>query len=789
MCHRDEGLALLEFKNSLAVDSSTVPSQFCEQFAKVSYATRSWKNNSDCCEWDGVACDPVSGHVIGLDLSCSQLKGTIDSNSSLFLLHRLESLNLAWNDLFPSRISPKFGEFSHLRNLNLSCSGFSGIVPLEIAQLSRLTSLDLAFMDFYIDYVYSGVSFHSNHRNIYSYYYSLYTHLYDQRLEMPSFKMIIDNLTQLRELNLHHVYINSVVPQSLVNLSSLTSLKLRDCNLQGKFPTDHILHLPHLRILNIASNSELHSNSFTFNGSNPLEVIKLSGCNFSGKLDDSLAQPKSLRTFVAESCYFYGMLPIWLWNITQAIIIGGNHFVGKLPSSISLSRFSSLTILDLWGNSLKGGLPSWPFALPSLEYLDLSFNQFTDQPNESITNAQEDGLIQGSLVSLENRERFNLQANNSSSPQSSLTFLFLSSCNLSQFPGFLKAQENLEVLDLSNNKIQGELPEWLRNVGKDSLYYLNLSLNSLTGGIEHIHSWKNLRYIDLHSNKLHCQLPPLPLSTYVFSASENSLTGEIPKSICNLGNLELFDLSNNSFSGAIPQCLGYFSDWLSVLDLRSNKLHGILPTTFGRCYSLRTLELNGNNLEGHLPLSLVNCKRLEVIDLGNNKFNGTFPHWLGTLPQLQVLVLRSNYFHGHVRDTISEQLFGKLRILDVSNNNFTGILPSRLLKNFKAMINLEQRQGKLQYMFDGVTTVVKQAATDQLDAYGGSFFFTRILHILCKNSSLATKTDSPSRILHSSLEEASEKTHEMKMRKGKSQALHLHYCRALLALRCWPLGN
>ncbi|GAB4859379.1 hypothetical protein Ancab_010842 [Ancistrocladus abbreviatus] len=353
------------------------------------------------------------------------------------------------------------------------------------------------------------------------------------------------------------------------------------------------------------------------------------------------------------------------------------------------------------------------------------FAKFTDQPNESITSAQEDGLIQGSLVSLENRERFNLQSNNSSSPQSSLTFLFLSSCNLSQFPGFLKAQENLVVLDLSNNKIQGELPEWLRNVGKDSLYYLNLSLNSLTGGIEHIHSWKNLRYIDLHSNKLHCQLPPLPLSTYVFSASENSLTGEIPKSICNLGNLELFDLSNNSFSGAIPQCLGYFSDWLSVLDLRSNKLHGILPTTFGRCYSLRTLELNGNNLEGHLPLSLVNCKRLEVIDLGNNKFNGTFPHWLGALPQLQVLVLRSNYFHGHVRDTISEQLFGKLRILDVSNNNFSGILPSRLLKNFKAMINLEQRQGKLQYMFDGVTTVVKQAATDQLDAYGGSFFFTR----------------------------------------------------------------
>ncbi|GAB4859380.1 hypothetical protein Ancab_010843, partial [Ancistrocladus abbreviatus] len=49
----------------------------------------------------------------------------------------------------------------------------------------------------------------------------------------------------------------------------------------------------------------------------------------------------------------------------------------------------------------------------------------------------------------------------------------------------------------------------------------------------------------------------------------------------------------------------------------------------------------------------------------------------------------------------------------------------------------------------------------------GIWVTRRILHILCKNSSLATKTDLPNRILHSSLEEASEKTHEMKMRKGK----------------------
>ncbi|XLU21762.1 hypothetical protein S245_057828, partial [Arachis hypogaea] len=34
---------------------------------------RTWDNGTDCCSWMGVTCHSVSGHVIGLDLSCSGL--------------------------------------------------------------------------------------------------------------------------------------------------------------------------------------------------------------------------------------------------------------------------------------------------------------------------------------------------------------------------------------------------------------------------------------------------------------------------------------------------------------------------------------------------------------------------------------------------------------------------------------------------------------------------------------------------------------------------------------------
>ena len=55
-----------------------------------SYAkTNSWINGTNCCTWNGITCDKKTGHVIGIDISCSQLQGTVHSNSGLFSLQHL----------------------------------------------------------------------------------------------------------------------------------------------------------------------------------------------------------------------------------------------------------------------------------------------------------------------------------------------------------------------------------------------------------------------------------------------------------------------------------------------------------------------------------------------------------------------------------------------------------------------------------------------------------------------------------------------------------------------------
>nr|XP_023916829.1 receptor-like protein 9DC3 [Quercus suber] len=259
-----------------------------------------------------------------------------------------------------------------------------------------------------------------------------------------------------------------------------------------------------------------------------------------------------------------------------------------------------------------------------------------------------------------------------------LQLLNLSSCNISEFPIFLRIATTLQILDLSKNRIYGQVPRWLGEVGRDSLHFLDLRDNLLQGPFPNL-SFLSLRYIFVSNNKL---------------------TGEIPSLICNTSSLDVLDLSHNNLSGVLPKCLVH-SNVLSVLDLRMNSLHGTIPTTFSKGNKFRNINLNGNQLEGPLPRSLANCSNLEVLDLGNNKIKGTFPYWLGSLLKLQVLVIRSNKFHGHIGNSKTKFPFPNLRILDISNNEFNGPLPIKYFKFLKAMTNVDEGKVAIKYMGDG----------------------------------------------------------------------------------------
>nr|TKS06001.1 hypothetical protein D5086_0000127470 [Populus alba] len=610
--------------------------QFKESFSINSSAsvrcqhpkTESWKEGTDCCLWDGVTCDMKTGQVTGLDLACSMLYGTLHSNSTLFSLHHLQKLDLSDNDFNSSHISSRFGQFSNMILLNLNFSVFTGQVPSEISHLSKLVSLDLS-------------------RNYYP------------SLEPISFDKIVRNLTNLRELDLSWVNISLVVPSSLTNLSSsFSSLSLSRCGLQGKFP-GNIFLLPNLESLDLSYNEGLIGSFPSSNLSNVLFHLGLSNTRISVYLENDLISTlKSLEYLSLRNSNIIKSDLSLLDNLTQLTFLdlSSNNFSGQIPSS--LGNLTQLTSLDLSSNNFSGQIPSSLENLVQLRSLYLNSNKLMGQVPDSL----------GSLINL---SYLNLSNNQLVGPIHSQLNIF----------------SNLKYIYLSNNLFNGTIPSFL--FALPSLQYLDLHNNNLISNISELQH-NSLRYLDLSNNHLHGSIPSSIFKqenlTTLILASNSKLTGEISSSICKLRFLRVLDLSNNSLNGSTPLCLGNFGNMLSVLHLGMNKLQGTIPSTFSKDNILEYLNLNGNELEGKIPLSIINCTMLEVIDLGNNKIEDTFPYFLETLPQLQILVLKSNKLQGFVKGSTAYNSFSKLRIFDISHNNFSGPLPIRYFNSLEAMM-------------------------------------------------------------------------------------------------------
>ncbi|KAM7477853.1 hypothetical protein LguiA_026066 [Lonicera macranthoides] len=380
-----------------------------------------------------------------------------------------------------------------------------------------------------------------------------------------------------------------------------------------------------------------------------------------------------------------------------------------------------LDTLELQGNKLEGEIPSSFFDLKRLNILSLSFNNL----NGTIQLENVQKLVNLTTLDLSyNNLSIKTGGNHSGlHPFPKFSALGLASCKLRNFPD-LKNQTQLFDLDLSDNQIGGEIPNWIWKVGNGSLRYLNLSLNFLEN-LQEPYVIPSLTYLDLHSNHLRGKLPLPPdtalyvdyssnyfsssipvgignniCSASLFSVANNNLTGTIPISICNASYLKVLDMSNNSLSGPIPLCLIERSDrTLRVMNLGKNRLSGNLSGTFKKNCRLRTLDLRDNQLEGKVPESISNCTWLEVLNLGNNQINDTFPCFLNNSTNLYVLVLRSNMFHGGIKcPGVNKSWPPSLQIIDIASNNFSGALTPKYFLKWKAMMDdLEQEVKHLQF--------------------------------------------------------------------------------------------
>ncbi|PPE02409.1 hypothetical protein GOBAR_DD00597 [Gossypium barbadense] len=490
--------------------------------------------------------------------------------------------------------------FQHLQRLNLAFNWFKTSFPTGFDKLENLSYLNLSYSGF--------------------------------KGQIP---VEISRLTRLRFLYLDGITISATgneLCRDLLPFTKLQVLSMSDCYLSGPIP--FFSSFKNLRELNLGDNQlsgTIHSTDWS--GLSKLEIVDLSNNKLSGTIPPTLFGIQSLRRLFLSQNQFNGS-------------IGDLH--GKASSLLGT--------LDLSSNKLQGQFPMFVFELHGLTLLDLSSNNFSGLiPMSAFPNLRNLSDLDLSY----NRLSIDAPATNISPPSfPTFTALELASCNLTEFPGFLKNQYSLNYLDLSNNQIHGEIPNWIWK--SINLWYLNISQNFLVGfesPMKNINS--GIWILDLHGNQVQGQVPILPsYATYLdysdnnfsfvlpahigdslqfasfFSLPNNNIHGSIPESLCNHTNLQVLDLSNNSTSGPIPQCLFQMSRSLGVLNLRRNNLSGIISDTFSKSCRLQTLNLNQNLLEGEVPKSLGNCKMLEILDIGNNQINDSFPCQLKNITML-----------------------------------------------------------------------------------------------------------------------------------------------------------
>ncbi|KAL7249440.1 hypothetical protein ACSBR1_011601 [Camellia fascicularis] len=351
-----------------------------------------WNESTDCCSWQGVMCGWLNGHVIGLDLSYSELQGTIQTNSSLFHLHQLQKLNLAFNHVRFSRISSNqiplsISNLAKLTHLFLSNNNLNGQILDSISNMSQLAFLDL-----------SG-----------------------NKLAGPIPWYAI-GLSRLAYLDLKNNSLNGTIPSWLFTLPSLVSIELRDNKLQGQIPgsvyepanlthlslssnnssgiveLDKLLKLKYQSYLDLSHNGLLLSINNSVNSTMPkFYTIGLASCNLSvfpnflrvqaellsldlsnnkiGGEDLKWKLPWQTLQFIdLHSNLLHGPLPIPPIT-TIAFFISNNKLIGEIfPLICSLN---SLNVLDLSNNNFSGIIPHcFGNFSNSLSMMNLGMNSF-----------------------------------------------------------------------------------------------------------------------------------------------------------------------------------------------------------------------------------------------------------------------------------------------------------------------------------------------------------------------------------------------------------------------------
>ncbi|EHA8586502.1 putative inactive receptor kinase [Cocos nucifera] len=396
-----------------------------------------------------------------------------------------------------------------------------------------------------------------------------------------------------------------------------------------------------------------------------LRNLSLSNNQLMGILPSELSSASSLEFLDVSQNSFVGNVPVELTKMVNLVYLNlsSNNFGGMLP--FGLGNLRRLKYIDLRGNSFSGGIDGILGQLQSVVHVDFSQNQFSGSVKSVADGSSE---IISSLQYLNishNRVSGELFAKDPILLFDSLEVFDASFNQLSGHVPYFNFIVSLKILRLGNNRFSGSLPEALIKENSMVLTELDLSSNQLSGPVQSITS-ATLKNLNLSTNKLSGSLP------------------------IRVGGCAIVDLSNNMLSGNLS-IIQSWGNYVEVIDLSSNKLTGTLPNETSQFLRLTSFKVSNNSLMGELPLVIGIYPSINVIDLSLNQLNGPLPPSLFTSSRLRDLNLSGNSFTGPIPFSNSQGTIApssdvpvlptensSLVSLDLSNNTLNGSLPQEI---------------------------------------------------------------------------------------------------------------
>ncbi|CAL5387712.1 unnamed protein product [Camellia sinensis] len=488
-----------------------------------------------------------------LNLIDNNLTGNIPAE--LGSLSKLKGLGLTSNNLLAGTIPPSLGNLSVLSVLSLQDCGLQGDIPKEIAKLQGLTFVQLSENSLSGTipagiYNISSISvFEMFHNQLHGYIPS------DIGLSLPNLNNLalaenrfigplptsLSNASRLQEIGLYLNDFVGPIPRDLGRLLSLRYLTLYQNSLQDDLSfISSLTNCTSLRSIDVSVN--------LLRGPMPESIANLSSTIFfiamvdnqiHGSMPSGIGNLLSLAVFEMARNQLSGPIPTTigkLYNLRKL-----NFFINnftQLPSSVG--NLSLLNILDLGQNNIYGSIPPSLGNCHGLLELDLSHNNLNlSIPTEimklssisiffSLANNLLTGGLPSDVESLKNLAELDVSNNrlsgpipNSLSSCLSLEWLHLEGNSFQgMIPQSLRALRGLRELDLSHNNLSGLIPSYL---GELHLEKLNLSFNKLHGEVPMKGVFQNGSAISVVGNNDLCGgIPPLSLPPCLSSKSNSN---------------------------------------------------------------------------------------------------------------------------------------------------------------------------------------------------------------------------------------------------------------------------